>query len=183
MRIVGGLHRSRKLSPPQGDNVRPTSDKVRQAVFNMLNSRGLVQEAVVMDVFCGTGALGLEALSQGASFCTFFDNNKNSIRLCRENIAVLKEEGRSKVLLTDSLKPKINEESANKASLVFMDPPYSRQLIPKTVKALHDFNWLHEECFFVLEEDKKEVIKSDLLEIINQKIYGETQICLAVLKS
>ena len=183
MRIVGGLHRSRKLLTPQGDGIRPTSDKVRQAVFNMLNSRGLVQEAVVLDAFCGTGALGLEALSQGASFCTFFDKNKNSIRLCRENIAVLKEGERSKVFLTDSLKPQENEESANKANLVFMDPPYSRQLIPKTVKALHDYNWLQEECFFVLEEDRSESIESNLLEIINQKIYGDTQICLAVLKS
>ena len=69
MRIVGGKHRSRTLFTPKDNAVRPTSDKVRQAVFNILNSRGLVVDAIVIDAFCGTGALGLEALSQGAKQC------------------------------------------------------------------------------------------------------------------
>ena len=69
MRIIAGQHRGRRLKTPDSQDIRPTSDKVRQAVFNMLGSRGLVNDTVVMDVFCGTGALGIEALSQGASFC------------------------------------------------------------------------------------------------------------------
>jgi 16S rRNA (guanine966-N2)-methyltransferase len=183
MRITGGIHRSRKLETPKGNTVRPTSDKVRQAVFNMLNSRGLLQDSIVIDAFCGTGALGLEALSQGAAFCTFFDKSKESLHLCRQNIKALKEDNRTKVLLGDSTKPVQNQDESLKAGLVFMDPPYRQSLISKTVKAMFEANWLQQESVFVLEADKSENIESDLFEVEHQKIYGDTQILLAILKT
>lgn len=183
MRITGGHHRSRKLETPKGDAVRPTSDKVRQAVFNMLNSRGVLQDAVVIDAFCGTGALGLEALSQGASYCTFFDKNKSSVQLCKSNVAALREEGRSKIMLQDATKLRERSDSATAASLVFLDPPYHQDLVQKSIKSLSENNWLDDDCFFVIETAKDESVMSDKIEIINEKTYGDTKIILAILNS
>lgn len=183
MRITGGLHRSRKLETPKGDAVRPTSDKVRQAVFNMLNSRGVVWDAVVIDAFCGTGALGLESLSQGAAHCTFFDKNKNSVMLCKSNIAALQEEERSKVLFQDATKLRLRPDNAKSATLVFLDPPYHQDLVPQSIKSLIENQWLEEDCFFVIETAKDESVICDNIEIVNEKIYGDTKIILAILKS
>ncbi len=183
MRITGGIHRSRKLETPKGDAVRPTSDKVRQAVFNMLNSRGVLNDAVVIDAFCGTGALGLEALSQGASHCTFFDKNKSSVTLCKSNVAALKEEDRSKIILQDATKLKERSEEIRPANLVFLDPPYHQDLISKAITSLKDNNWLSKECFFVIETAKDENFICEMVEIMNEKIYGDTKIILAILNS
>lgn len=183
MRITGGIHRSRKLETPKGDAVRPTSDKVRQAVFNMLNSRGVLQDAVVIDAFCGTGALGLEALSQGASHCTFFDKNKSSVQLCKSNVAALREEERSKIILQDATKLKQRSDNIKTASLVFLDPPYHQNLVQQSIKSLSENNWLDDDCFFVIETAKDEGVFCDNIENVNEKIYGDTKIILAILKS
>ena len=129
MRITGGLHRSRKLETPKNDAVRPTSDKVRQALFNMLNSRGLVRDAVVLDAFCGTGALGLEALSQGAARAIFIDKAKSSTDLCHQNIETLNVGDQSCVLLQDSAKIKLRPDGIPHVELVFLDPPYRKGLV------------------------------------------------------
>lgn len=182
MRITGGTHRSRKLETPKSDAVRPTSDKVRQAVFNMLNSRGAVGGAVVIDAFCGTGALGLEALSQGANFCTFFDKNKNSVELCRVNVAALKEEKNSKVMLQDVTKVKPRSDDLSPASLVFLDPPYRQGLVEKAVAGLYEADWLSSKCTLVIETAKDELLQSALIAHGDEKIYGDTKIILAELK-
>lgn len=182
MRITGGLHRSRKLETPKGNAVRPTSDKVRQAVFNMLNSRGVVQDAVVLDAFCGTGALGLEALSQGAQFCSFFDVSRESVALCKFNIAALKEEEKSRVMIGDVTKAKPRPADMMPATLVFLDPPYHKNLVPQAIQSLADNNWLSEDAFFVIETAKDEVLQMPLLDIQAEKIYGDTKIILANLK-
>ena len=93
MRIVSGLYGGRKIQAPKGRMVRPTTDKVRGAVFNMLQSRGLVDDAVVLDAFCGTGGMGLEALSRGAHSCTFVDSARDSLVCVKENISSLGAEG------------------------------------------------------------------------------------------
>jgi 16S rRNA (guanine966-N2)-methyltransferase len=183
MRITGGIHRSRKLETPKGAAVRPTSDKVRQAVFNMLKSRDVLADAVVVDAFCGTGALGLEALSQGAAHCIFFDSNKNSVQLCKINVEALKETERSHILFQDSTKLKMRSGDMPKADLVFLDPPYNKNLIPLAVQSLHDGDWLSDDAFFVMEVDKNEKVTSDIIHITDEKIYGDTKILLGFLKS
>jgi 16S rRNA (guanine966-N2)-methyltransferase len=180
MRIVGGVHRSRKIETPKNDAVRPTSDKVRQAVFNMLNARGAVMDVVVIDAFCGTGALGLEALSQGASYCYFFDKNKSSTDLCRTNIQNLDEAERAKVTLVDSTKLKHRANETLAANLVFLDPPYHQDLIPKAIEALLQGGWMAQECVLVLEMAKDEIFVPTGTSILNEKIYGDTKIILAL---
>lgn len=179
MRITAGEYKGRKLETPKGSDVRPTSDKVRQAIFNALNARGFVQDAVVVDAFCGTGALGIEALSQGASFCTFFDKNKSSFDLCRSNVKLVAAEERTNVFLKDVTKVQELPEGAEKADLVFLDPPYRKDLVSLTVEALHNGGWLSKDCTLVIEAEKNEAISSPIFEITDEKIYGDTKILLA----
>src|SRR5579871_5952285 len=103
MRITAGQWRGRKLAVPEGTAVRPTSDKVRQAIFNILLAHGLPRRAVVLDGFCGTGALGLEALSRGAAHATFIDKSRESLAFCRRNIAAVKAQEQCTILQGDVL--------------------------------------------------------------------------------
>lgn len=182
MKITGGTHRSRKLESPKGDLVRPTSDKVRGAVFNMLYSRGAVQDAVVIDAFCGTGALGLEALSQGAKFCNFFDKSKDSIALCRRNVQSLKEEYRCHVVFQDVTKVKERPNDVEPATLIFLDPPYKKELSTRAIQSLFDGHWLAPEAIFLIEAAQDENIICSLLEVLSEKKYGDTKIIIGRLK-
>ena len=182
MRIVGGKHRSRTLFTPKDNAVRPTSDKVRQAVFNILNSRGLVVDAIVIDAFCGTGALGLEALSQGALSCTFFDKYKNSLDVCRENIALLKEETRSIVTLSDVTKIGVRGDDVPQADLVFIDPPYHQNLVTPALESLVDGGWVSDDAWFLIETAKDENISCPHINVELEKLYGDTKITLTALK-
>lgn len=179
MRITGGIHRSRKLETPKNDAVRPTSDKVRAALFNMLNSRGLVRDAVVLDAFCGTGALGLEALSQGAAQAIFIDKAKSSTDLCRQNIETLNVNSQSHLLLQDSTKIKVRPDGIALIDLVFLDPPYHKGLVEKSIMALRSGDWFSLDCFFVIETAKNEDIVLEGLNIEQEKIYGDTKIMFA----
>lgn len=175
MRIVAGTHRSRILESPKDSAIRPTSDKVRGAIFNMLNSRRLVQDAIVIDGFCGTGALGLEALSQGARFCTFIDNNKNSLELTKRNMAVLKEEPRAQTIFSDVTK--IKAHGGQPADLVFLDPPYGKNLIVPALQALVQQGWLSSSAHCVAEESQDFSVPENF-SVLQQKEYGDTIITL-----
>ena len=177
MRIVAGEHRSRVLEAPKGDAVRPTSDKVRGALFNMLNSRGAVVDALVLDVFCGTGALGLEALSQGARRCAFIDKNKSSLDLAKRNIQTLKETARSQTLLLDGAKLPLRPINIEPATLVFLDPPYGKGLAVAGLKALAENEWLAGDCFCVVEESSA-ITPPDGFALLQERQYGDTHITL-----
>ena len=179
MRITGGFHCSRKLDTPINDAVRPTSDKVRQAIFNMLQARDVLDDAVVIDAFSGTGALGLEALSRGASHSIFFDKSKESYTLTRRNIEVLKEEERTHAFLQDVTKVKEREYTIPQSSLVFLDPPYRKDLVPQAVEALLTGGWLEEGAVLVIETARDEKIQSLLINIESEKIYGDTKLMIA----
>ncbi len=182
MRIIAGQHRGRRLKTPDNQDIRPTSDKVRQAVFNILNSRNLVNEAIVMDMFCGTGALGIEALSQGSSFCYFFDKAKESVRITQDNVAMISEEDRSLIRCQDGLKLIQRQDHEAAVSLVFLDPPYNKGLIEKVVTILVEGNWLAENASFVIETSRQEKISCPQLSVDLEKSYGDTKIYLANLK-
>jgi 16S rRNA (guanine966-N2)-methyltransferase len=177
MRITAGTHKGRRLETPKGRDIRPTSDKIRAAIFNALNARGLLIDALVIDAFCGTGALGIEALSQGAAQCIFFDKAKSSIDLCKANIQNLDLVAQSKIILSDVTRVKSNEDRS--ADLIFLDPPYNQNLVMPAIENLKEKNWLNKNCLFVIETDKKEDIESDLITIETTKIYGDTKIMFA----
>ncbi len=161
MRIVGGKNRGRVLESPQGDGTRPTSDRARESVFNILHHAkwlpfSLPEEALVMDVFAGTGALGLEALSLGAAQAIFIELDRAAAALCRRNIAQLGLEARSVVKVCDALALPKRPQDAAPRTLVFLDQPYGKGLGAKALLALADKDWLAAEAVCVMEMSKKQ---------------------------
>ncbi|GJL85554.1 MAG: methyltransferase [Micavibrio sp.] len=180
MRIVSGKYGGRKLSVPKGNDIRPTSDKIRGAVFNILRSRGTLEGTVVIDAFCGTGALGLEALSQGASSCSFIDKNKDSLNLAKQNVEAFGVEDEARFILKDSTKLGPRPADMPLVTLAFLDPPYNQTLVTPTLAALHEGGWLAGEALLVLEVEKSfnESLPTPF-KVLDERNYGGTTILLA----
>ncbi len=179
MKIVAGKYGGRKLILPKGRDIRPTTDKVRGAVFNMLTSRGAVDDANVLDAFCGSGALGLEALSRGAAHCSFIDKARSSIDLAKENALAFDTMDYCDFAVRDSVK--LPEKPSNKDTygLVFLDPPYNKGLIHETLENLVNGGWLSHGAWIVCESERR----FDLPEIAgisvdSEKTYGDIKITL-----
>ena len=184
MRITGGEYRGRLLQSPKDRSIRPTSDKVRQAVFNILHSRDAVVGAAVLDAFCGTGALGLEAVSRGALCCTFMDKNRRSLELAKDNFAALKIDAKENFVLKDVSKPGPLLQGVEPATLVFLDPPYRQGLVQQSMPALRENGWIAPSATLLIETESD--FLADLLLPLGCTIdmvrdYGETRIILATL--
>jgi 16S rRNA (guanine966-N2)-methyltransferase len=145
LRIIAGRHRGRRLLAPAGAaTTRPTADRVRQALFDMLwhapwAGRAAVEEARVLDAFAGTGALGLEALSRGAARAVFLENDRAALSALRANLVACREAGNSLVLAADATRP---PRAPEPCTLVFLDPPYGRGLVDTALAALSDAGWI-----------------------------------------
>src|SRR6195952_4465700 len=142
MRITGGKLGGRRLIAPDDASVRPTSDRTRQAIFNMLQHKDFdigfaLEGATVADLFAGTGALGIEALSHGARWCLLVDDSADSRALQRENVESLNLTGATRIWRRDAtdLGP-VSPSAGGPFNLVFLDPPYRKGLIPKALKSL-----------------------------------------------
>ncbi|MBI1214447.1 MAG: 16S rRNA (guanine(966)-N(2))-methyltransferase RsmD [Alphaproteobacteria bacterium] len=160
MRIAGGKHRGRVLASPRGLTTRPTSDRAREAIFNILQhssrfSRPPLPNARVLDLFAGTGAIGLEALSQGARHAVFIERDRRAAAACRENIESLGLTGQCALLTFDALKPPVRPSYIEPRDLVFLDPPYGQDLGEKALLALLEKDWLADNAIAVFEMAKK----------------------------
>ncbi len=157
MRIVGGRHRGRAIAAPPGRKIRPTADRVRESVFNIL-SHGLghdappIDGARVLDGFAGTGAMGLEALSRGARHATFMDID---IAPCRANVETLGEAARCEIVRADCLCP---PPAPAPAGLVFIDPPYGEERAWAALLALDEAGWIAAGAICVVETGAHEEI-------------------------
>lgn len=183
MRITGGTFGGRTLLAPSDARVRPTSDKVRQAVFNILlhNDFGIgftLEGARVADLFAGTGALGIEALSQGASFCLFVDDSADSRALIRENVEMLQLTGASKIWRRDATKLGAMAAGAGGPfELVFLDPPYRKGLIAPALASLRKGGWLTGGALLVAETAEDENLPStDGFTQADERVYGDTRV-------
>lgn len=161
MRIVGGAFRGKTLISPKGLTTRPTSDRAREAVFNILNhakwrKRPLFEDSAVLDAFAGTGALGLEALSRGAAHAVFIERERAALRSCRDNIEALGVAPRSFVLRGDAAAPPPRPAQVARRDLVFLDPPYGKDLGAKALAALAARDWLEAGAVCVMEMAKKQ---------------------------
>jgi 16S rRNA (guanine966-N2)-methyltransferase len=159
MRITAGIHRGRPLTAPKGRDTRPTSDRARESIFNILRHgnwhHGVLEDAAVLDVFAGTGALGLEALSQGAKHAAFIEREHPAVDYCRANIEALGEEGRTAVFTFDAANPIARPLYIEPRTLVFLDPPYGKYLGAGALKGLVEKDWLKEGAVCVLEMSRK----------------------------
>ena len=176
MRIIGGSARGRQLKTPTGQDIRPTSDKVRLAIFNALFSRGGVVDKVVFDAFCGTGALGCEALSHGAAKAVFCDLSRVSLSLAKENAAALGFAAQSEFILKDAAK--IGDRPATSApyDVVFLDPPYRKGLVAPALDALKAGDWLAPDALIVIETEGEAKPLEGYGDITFDKTYGETKV-------
>ena len=173
MRIVAGLYGGRKLRVPKGRDIRPTSDKVRGAIFNTLAGYLDFEGARVLDAFCGTGALGLEALSRGADHCLFIDKAKASLDLARENVGDLGVLDESGFKIGDASRVHLGQGGA--FNLVFLDPPYGKGLIAAALENLLRQDVLSDEAVIVLESEKGFVVEPYAdFETLKDKLYGDT---------
>ena len=179
MRIVAGRHKGRRLQVPKNKDIRPTSDKVRGAIFNALISMGAVEGAQVLDGFCGTGALGLEALSRGAAQCTFTDKARASLDLAKANAQDLGAMDHSTFHVLDIGKS-FAPLGGSKYDLVFLDPPYRMNLLSPVLKGLLGESLLSDGAVLVLEAEKSfEPECADAFTLQFEKIYGDTKVmCL-----
>ena len=160
MRIIAGKHRGRAIAAPEGEDIRPTADRARQAVFDLLaHPRGdagnLLAGAEVLDAFAGTGAMGLEALSRGAARATFLENATRAIACIRANVKALGETERASVLLGDATKP---PGALKPAGLAFLDPPYGMGLAEPALEALAARGWLAPGAVVVVEQEAREAL-------------------------
>ena len=182
MRIVGGTFRGRTLANPKHDGLRPTSDRVRESLFNILEhgvSDFSLEGIRVIDLFAGTGALGLEALSRGADFCLFVDDQAEARALIRTNVEDMQLTGKSRIFRRDAAN--LGDAGTMSAfGLAFLDPPYGKELGEKAIGALADGGWLTPCAVVVLEEraDATIQIPDNFIEI-DRRTYGDTQIFLA----
>jgi 16S rRNA (guanine966-N2)-methyltransferase len=183
MRITGGRFRGRLLAAPEGARVRPTSDKVRQAVFNILAHRDFgiafaLQDARAIDLFAGTGAIGFEALSRGARFCLFVDDDVDSRALLRRNVEALTLTGASKIWRRDAsaLGP-MPPGAGGPFDLAFLDPPYRKNLLAPALASLRDGSWLSPNALIVAERAFEEnVTTGSNFSLLETRCYGDTAI-------
>jgi 16S rRNA (guanine966-N2)-methyltransferase len=178
VRIIGGQFRGKPLSAPASQNTRPTTDRTREALFNILeHGYGIEFEALrVLDLFAGTGALGLEALSRGAQFCLFVEEAFEARGVIRSNIESLGLMGKTKIFRRDATK--LGKASPMQPfDLVFMDPPYGKGLGELALKCLYSEGWLRQDCLIVFEDAKNSAYEvGAAFQLLDTRDYGDTSL-------
>ena len=181
MRIVGGRFKGRHLATPDGQGTRPTSDRAREAIFNVLAHADWappLDGARIMDVFAGSGALGFEALSRGGSFCLFVETGEEARGAIRDTIEALGLFGTTRVHRRDATQLGQKPGPASDAfDIIFLDPPYRKGLGEKALACLRDGGWLSENAIIVFERASYEDdFVTDVWEINITKNYGAAQV-------
>jgi len=180
MRIIGGRLKGRVLKAPASDAIRPTSDRLRESIFNILAHNHPEHLAgTVVDLFAGTGAMGIEALSRGARKALFVDDGSEARALIRANIDALGLGGQTRVFRRDARKLGL-APAGERYDLAFLDPPYGKGMAVSALVALHDGGWLVADALVVIEEAANTPI--DLpqgYDAIETRVYGDTQVVFA----
>ncbi len=182
MRIVAGKFRGKNLVAPDGKNTRPTSDRARESVFNVLDSK-LRRDAimwdslVVADVFAGTGALGAEALSRGATELFAWEKDAAAVKCFKQNLAAFEQNGAKVTLYSDALTPVL---ARSPVDLLFMDPPYAKGLVAPALTALRARGWIDGKtrCVVEIADGEKDVLPPEF-EIVDSRAYGKARVLFA----
>ena len=175
IRVIGGELRGRKLFAVPDGQTRPTADRVREAIFNILGGR--VSKALVLDLFAGTGAMGIEALSRGAESVLFADNDKKALTALEKNVNACSLERRAKIVKWNILKNlNITSSFRHTFNLVFIDPPYNKNLIQPTLLNLDQSQCMANGACITIEHSQQEPIpeNEERYKISDQRRYGKT---------
>ncbi|SFA72815.1 16S rRNA (guanine966-N2)-methyltransferase [Acetitomaculum ruminis DSM 5522] len=170
MRVIAGSARSMRLKTVEGLNTRPTTDRIKETLFNILNSE--IYDCVFLDLFAGSGGIGIEALSRGAKKAYFIENNNKAINCIKENLIHTKLDNKASIIKADVMKGIY--DIVDDLDLVFLDPPYKADFYKKTFESLSGLKYVHEDTLIIAEAQKDEDF--DFLgeygfEIVREKIY------------
>ncbi len=177
MRIISGTSKGRKLVAPRNRSVRPTSDRVKESIFNILG--GEIEGNIVLDLFAGTGNLGIESLSRGAEKAVFVEKRSQAIRLIQKNLAQLGLKDRSEILPKDVNRAiGILNQRGESFDLILMDPPYEKGMIQKTLRKLNSHPIYSGDSILVIEHDRREPLPLTIegWDLIRQQRIGDTLI-------
>lgn len=180
MRIVGGAHKGRRLAAPPGMVARPTADRTREALFNILAHSGHVEldGAMVVDCFAGSGALGLEALSRGAATAFFMESHRESLAALTANVESLREQARATILRTDATRPPLAKAAC---TLAFLDAPYGSGLSNPCLESLARQSWLAPQALVVVEVAADEAFTPPAgFDPVDERRYGAAKLVFLV---
>lgn len=173
--MISGTARGHNLKTVKGNSTRPTSDKVKGALFNILAN--LIPGSTVLDLFAGTGSLGIEALSRGADFAIFVDKSSESVRIIKENLTHTKLSDKALVLSGDSFSvlKKLSNES-RKFDIVFLDPPYRKNLVVESLNYLSNSDIMNNNAIVAAEHDVNDAVLDELgrFKLVKSRKYGDT---------
>ncbi|GFE58226.1 16S rRNA (guanine(966)-N(2))-methyltransferase RsmD [Geobacter sp. AOG1] len=177
MRIISGSARGRRLFSPASYRVRPTADRVKEALFNILAGLVDFSGCRALDIFAGTGNLGIESLSRGAGVVVFVDSHRESAALVRKNLSLVGLESRGRIIEREVLTALgMLEKEGERFDLVFLDPPYAQGLAEKTLRHLADSPLLHAGSVVVAEISSREEVPGTFGPLVqfDRRIYGDT---------
>jgi 16S rRNA (guanine966-N2)-methyltransferase len=180
MRIVGGRFRGRALAAPSSRAIRPTSDRLRESIFDILEHRfpGHIEGARILDLFAGSGALAIEALSRGARFALFVDNGAEARALIRANVEAFALGGMTRIWRADATRLGL-APAGGPFALAFLDPPYGQGLAGPALASLIEGGWLEPDALLVVEEGAKTEIAAPAgLTSVDERIYGYSRIAI-----
>lgn len=177
MRIIGGKARGTKLYTLEGDNTRPTLDRVKESLFNIIQKD--IPESTFLDLFSGSGAIGLEAVSRGAKKAILCDNSKEAINIIKKNIdkTHLQEQVELYQLPFERL---LNDKIREKIDIIYIDPPYKTDFVYNAIKIILNKNLIDQDSIVIIETDEEERIIKQMetlnIEIVNQRKYGRAHL-------
>lgn len=188
MRIIAGKYKGRKLAEFEHKKLRPTSDKNRESLFNILINSSILKEygfelkgSTVLDGFCGTGSVGFETLSRGAKFVTFIDNNKVSLSIAKKNDLLLDTSDQTEFLCADLRQ--LSRTGVKTYDLIFLDPPYAYEDTQKAVKSLIKNGYVTQKTILIIEyESRRNLELGNALKSLFKKRYGNTTFEFLVLQ-
>lgn len=189
MKIIGGEFKGKKLKSVKKAKIRPTSARVKTSIFDILKDE--IEGKKILDLYAGTGALGIEALSRGADFVTFVDSSHKSIEIIKKNLEELKFKDKTKTFKLDSLRFLRKESLENQRcvgikryDIIFCDPPYQKEIVTKVLDLTSETDLLEKNGIFILEHHKKEILQEKKnLVLIKEKRVGDTVVSFFLKRS
>ena len=188
MRIIGGKYKGLKLTPPDGSKIRPTSGRLKESLFSIISSNKYminIENCNVLDICCGAGSLGMEALSRGAISVYFIDKDHSSVNLVRKNISKLKidEQSNNNIKIIKNEATKALKNIKKIFQIVLIDPPYNTNITEKCLFKLKELNLINQDSYIFAESSKAETFNYEGYQILDIKIYGNSKLTILKLLS
>lgn len=172
MKIISGILKGRNIKGHDIEGTRPTMDRIKESLFAIIQNH--IRDSVVLDLFAGSGNLGIEALSNGASYCYFNDLNKKCVNAIKENLSNFSIDDKAKVINMDYNEALMYFKNNNiKFNLVFLDPPYNKDVTFDITRSLYEYDLLYDDALIVIEKDSSKIPLIDNFDLIKSKKYGD----------